>query len=269
MEKLFIPSFLTVEVENTGSLYQASTLASDSDEISCYAYDCADSACTCNATYSPHCSCDSQCSDSCSSDSPCTDTPPSTGRITSVTSTATTITMRYTGIPGATSYEIAYRRTDVIGTAIYVSNGDRLSYTITGLDSETSYTVNYRGVSSSGNPGDFLESGVEIMTQKAFTPFDWTYAGLDLSRSPPAKVYGAAKKQGLGVYVTADEWNGLADLVETAAGASIPRVSPGDPISRAVVNGMAKALGVSTVGVNAPLSAAFFNDLRAAYNALG
>lgn len=263
MERLVIPAFLTDGVEDTPSLYHAVALASDSDEISCTTYDCSDKACTCNATYSPVCTCNSQCKDC----SDCTDVPaPPEGMITSVTSTATTVTMVYASISGAASYEIAYRRTDVTGTAIYVDNGKRLSYTIEGLDPDTSYTVNYRGVSSSGNAGPFT-TGREIKTKRAFTRFDWTYAGLDLSTGRPIR--GDEKEAGLGVCVTADEWNELVDLVNEVKGTSIDHVSRGAIISAAVVNKVANALGVTRVYSDDPITADFFNRLRSAYNSLG
>lgn len=95
--------------------------------------------------------------------------------------------------------------------------------------------------------------------------FSWTYAGLDTSGNP---VSGGEKKAGYGVYVTAKEWNQLAGLVKTATGKSVTTVSPGTPISAAVVNTMARALGVKTVSKGDAITASFFNALVEAYNAL-
>lgn len=100
----------------------------------------------------------------------------------------------------------------------------------------------------------------------SFTRFDWTYAGLDVNGNV---VYGSTKRSGLGIYVTAAEWNELAALVRNETGKSVSTVNSGRTISASVVNTMAKALGVPQVSSGSPITASFFNNLRSAYNALG
>lgn len=216
------------------------------------------------------CGSDGVCSrDSCSSDGVCSDVPSvtrptDTGSLSVVSVTSNSVTIRLTKISRADYYEIAYRPTTTYSAA-YVKTFS-LSYTITGLSPNTTYVINYRGANSAGD-GPFMSSGVTTTTLSDFTPFDWTYAGLDADGNPVA---GSVKRAGLGIYVTAAEWNELARLVSSATGKSVSTVSRGLPISGTVVNTMARALGVGTVTADSTeISAAFFNNLRAAYNALG
>lgn len=169
MDKLPSLSFLTEGIEDVPSLYMGVAAASDSDEIVCRTY----GGCGCD-TYCPDtgCSCDSHCPDT-----PCSDAPaPPAGSITSVSSTVNSITVRYSSISGASSYEVAYRKSSV-STATIISNGSSLSCTITGLTPNTEYVVNYRGISSSGKEGAFT-SGRTIST-KAPTPASFSISSID------------------------------------------------------------------------------------------
>ena len=115
-----------------------------------------------------------------------------------------------------------------------------------------------------------MSKGVEVDVGSpdipSFTPFDWTWAGLNSAGRP---VSGSTKRVGYGIYVTAEEWNELAGLVYEVTGNRVATVSRGDPISASVVKTMARALGVSPVSRGDVIKASFFNALRSAYNALG
>lgn len=248
-----------VETSEAVSAYSSGTPSCGADTSDCST----DGAC------SPDCSSDGVCTkDSCSSDGVCSDTPSvtrptDTGSMSVTNVTSSSVTVRMTKISRADYYEIAYRPTTTYDASYVITSS--LSYTITGLSPSTAYVINYRGVNSAGD-GPFMSSGVTATTLSDFTPFDWTYAGLNANGSP---VSGTVKRAGLGVYVTAAEWNELAGLVSSATGKSVSTVSRGSPISATVVNTMARALGVGTVSRGAPISASFFNQLRSAYNALG
>lgn len=214
------------------------------------------------------CSSDGVCrTDICSSDGVCSDTPavtkPSTsGSITVTGTTSDSITIRMSAIARADYYEIAYRRPSDSTASYEISYP--LAHTITGLDPNTSYIINYRGVNSGGY-GPFMSSGVTVKTKAAATPFNWTWAGLNSGGSPVA---GSTKRTEYGIYITADEWNELAGLVSDVTGKSVATVSSGTTISAAIVNTMARALTVSTVSAGDEITADFFNRLRSAYNAL-
>ena len=140
---------------------------------------------------------------------------------------------------------------------------------ITGLEPDTHYILNlgvFNGV-------QFLPSDLWVYSgdNPTFTTlpegdFAWTYAGLNSSGVP---VLGDRKTAGLGIYVTAAEWNELIAVINDKCGTSLGTVTPGAEISEAIVNPAANALGVGTVegGVTA-ISAEFFNDLMDAVNAL-
>lgn len=214
------------------------------------------------------CSSDGMCrTDSCSSDGVCSDTPavvkPSaSGSLTVTDTTSTSITIRMSSIARAEYYEIAYRRPSD-STANYEISYS-LTHTITGLDPNTTYVINYRGVNSGGD-GPFMSSAVTARTKTAASAFNWTYAGLGSAGSP---VSGNTKLAGYGIYVTADEWNELAGLVASVTGNSVTVVLSGTTISESIVNTMARALGVGTVSRGDAITASFFNALRSAYNAL-
>lgn len=213
------------------------------------------------------CSSDGVCSDTCSSDGVCSDTPavvkPSaSGSITVVSTTSDSITIRMSSIARADHYEIAYRRPS--DTSALYEDAYSLTYTITGLAASTTYVINYRGVNSGGR-GPFMSSAVTTKTKSAATSFSWTYAGLNSAGVP---VRGSTKMAGYGIYVTADEWNELAELVSEVTGSGVARVTSGDTITAAVVNTMASALGIRAVSRESTISASFFNRLMNAYNAL-
>lgn len=246
------------------------------------ASDCSsDGACTSDhgcSVDSSDCSTDGACTSDgiCSKDSPCSDcsdcsdtpkVPLPAGNITSTSSTDSTITIRFAKISGAVGYQVAIRMESVSGSAITYNIGNNTSYTFTGLAPDTAYVVNYRGIDSDGDYGSYITpSGPTVRTKKAFTKFNWTYAGKTVNG---VLVNGSTKTAGLVVYVTADEWNELAELVRDVTGSTVSRVTSGTTITASIVNTAARALGVSTVTKNVTeISASFFNRLRNAYNNL-
>lgn len=113
--------------------------------------------------------------------------------------------------------------------------------------------------------GGYWPAGTATVTVRSSTAFEWSFAGLD-ERGVP--VVGQEKLKGLGVYVTADEWNELVRLVNIARNTAIPSVARGDIITATVVNPVADALSISGVSRNDTLTAAFFNNLKNAYNSI-
>lgn len=216
------------------------------------------------------CGSDWVCKDeTCKSDGGCTKdvavSPPSgTGTLTLVSRTSNSVTLRLKSISNSDYYQTAYRKTSTF-TATY-GNVYGLSWTVYGLEPNTEYVFNYRGVNEGGF-GSYMSSGLIVRTLSDFTSFDWTYAGMDENGSI---LYGSEKLKGYGIYIAADEWNELADLVSEKTGEYVAKVSSGTLISAHVVNTMASALGISTVYSGESLvSADFFNQLRSAYNNLG
>lgn len=88
--------------------------------------------------------------------------PTSYGSISITSRSNTSITLRLSSIPDATSYVVAYRRSDVSGTAITKSTSST-SVTISGLDPDTEYTFNYYGQNSYGT-GPYMPNGVTART---------------------------------------------------------------------------------------------------------
>lgn len=145
------------------------------------------------------------------------------------------------------------------------SASDNFQEPIDGLYPETKYAVNVGYNNTGGNNVTWL--GKKTFTTKSEAPeiyFEWTYAGLNENGSPVA---GASKKAGLGVYVTANEWNELISCINQKMGTSLSGVTRGTEISAAIVNRAASALGVKTVSKDSPITASFFNQLMNKVNA--
>lgn len=128
-------------------------------------------------------------------------------------------------------------------------------------------TYTFWGFAETPRAGYWPAGSATVTVLPAFADFDWDYAG----RNPDsgALVSGAQKRSGLEIYVTAAEWNRLTDTVNGKVGTSFGRVNRGASISASVVNSVARVLGVSTVSAGTtPISASFFNQLRAAINSV-
>lgn len=104
--------------------------------------------------------CSQSCSQGCGQSTP---TKPGNATSLSITSVGyTTISISFSAVSNATSYDIAYRISGSSSTTYETTSGT--SYTITGLEPGTTYVVNYRGVNSAG-VGSFLSTGVSATTQ--------------------------------------------------------------------------------------------------------
>lgn len=258
-----LPSFLLDAVD------VSSRAASGMQRSGCIgdvtAEDCnQDGACTSDGG----CSSDNPCSDC--SDKPCSDcsdTQPVVKKrsIVSVSYTSTSATFTVTR-NDATTIRLFVREggtSDTSGKTVYDSDDVSVSsatwrHTVSGLSPGGTYSYNLKD-----DVGGWL-------TAKSFTTpfkkFNWTYAGETVNG---VHVSGSTKTSGLGVYVTKDEWNEFAELVEDVTGSTVTRTTSGAQISAAIVNTAARALGVATVTKNVTeISAAFFNSLRTAYNSL-
>lgn len=185
----------------------------------------------------------------------------------SITYTSRSVTFTVTGVAPGDRICFFLRTDPPPGKTVvdrdYTASASSMTKTFSGLTPGTAYVANVRfyGVGMPWWGGESFTTEGET----ALTPFNWTWAGLNSGGEPIA---GTEKRAGLGIYVTAKEWNELTGLVGAATGAELETVGPGDLISAAVVNTVAQALGMDTVSPGDPVSADFFNRLRTAYNAL-
>lgn len=206
--------------------------------------------------------CGSDCSDSCPD---CSDTPKKRSSISVSDITYNSATIRITRNDASTIRLIVREdggsQSTILDTGNTSIGQPTASHTVTGLSPSTTHAYNLWD-----DIGGWIGTMYFKTAAAPFTRFNWTYAGLDSNGS---LVYGSEKLSGLGVYVTAAEWNDLADLVEDVTGQSVTRVSVGTTISATIVNTMASALGASRVSVGSEITAGFFNRLRSAYNGLG
>lgn len=256
-ELFHLSPFLLSGLEQAQSLDSGVTMASDSDEITCNPYTC----------YSD-----------CSDCSDCADTPSPSASLTLIGG-AGAFTWRITGLGQAFNTGNGYVRAGItwskftVGGVSSISNiADYVMAKSTGSSTSVSHTISYEpgtymfwGFVETSQGGYWPAGSGVVTVTEPLTTFDWTYAGIN---SSGGLVTGTTKRSGYGIYVTADEWNELVDLVNDAKGTSISHVSSGTAISAAIVNRVASALGVSTVSKGDTISASFFNNLRAAYNAL-
>lgn len=186
-----------------------------------------------------------------------------TGSIVNVTATETTVTIEYEPIEGAAGYQVVHRPYYEFDNLTYHDAGTKLSYTITELEPKTHYMVNYRGIDADGKVGPFT-TGVDIWTKAP--PFNWTYSGINPETGRPEE--GSTKIPGYGLYITSGEWNELVGSVNALLNKRIGAVSGDDVISAKIVNEVATALGVDNIMPGDAIRASFFNQLRAACNAL-
>lgn len=191
--------------------------------------------------------------------------PTTYGSITSISSTATTITIRYTSIPNAVWYQVHYRKSTV-STTTPIANGSSLSCTITGLSPDTDYTVNYRGATATVF-GPLMPNGRTIRTKPLVTrpdDWDWGYTVKPGARLPTAREWDNfcvrinefRDYKGLSGYSFTKAYPGpttlTADMVNqtiTAIKAMSPSTSPPSSavknvtkLSAALLNGLAASL---------------------------
>ncbi len=127
--------------------------------------------------------------------------PTGTGSINSITVAPTSITITYSSIPGATSYDIAYRPTSTQSATIESTAGT--SYTINGLSPMIKYVVNYRGKNSDG-VGPFMSSGTIKTTRPAYFTWMSNYLSYEMPNQSPLS-------SGMKIldYITAKRWENL------------------------------------------------------------
>lgn len=258
-------------------------IACETDAMLCG--ECSGQSCTgqCNICEADcQSSCQSNCQSACQKS--CQDSETGEGGFSGVTLTLTggagRLTWRISGLSQTFNTGNGYIRAGItwsqftVGGVSSISNiADYVTAPNTGGSTSVSHTISYEpgtyqfwGFVETAQGGYWPAGSGTVTVTAAFTSFQWTYAGLNASGTP---VSGNKKVSGYGIYVTAAEWNELVDLVNDATGSSIAHVSSGIAISATVVNRVANALGIPTVSSGDELSASFFNQLRAAYNALG
>lgn len=152
------------------------------------------------------CGSDWVCKDeTCKSDGGCTKDvavqPPSgTGTLTLVNRTSNSVTFRLKSISNSDYYETAYRKTSTTSATYNDIYG--LSWTVYGLEPNTEYVFNYRGVNK-GGAGPFMSPGLTVRTLPEKTTFDWTYAGIDRFDKSGSIILGSEKISGPeGLYIS-------------------------------------------------------------------
>ncbi|MPM01431.1 hypothetical protein SDC9_47671 [bioreactor metagenome] len=288
MDELLYDQLINIpeSLASKSSLLDATFLSSCSDWCSETCGTTSESGCDCNAEGCLTCqsACEASCQYVC--ESACQDCQtacetstqnPSGGATLALTGGINILVWTISGLSKAFTTDNGYVRAGI------TSN----QFTVGGVSSITGI-VDYKSATSSGGTsvnqsttfdpgtytfwgfvetasGGYWPAGTATVTVSAET-FNWTYAGTNISTGNP--VTGSTKTSGLGIYVSASEWNSLVAKVNSKLGTSISSVSSGQSISAARVNLVASALGVSTVSSGSTISAAFFNALRSAYNSL-
>lgn len=260
-----LPLFLTDGLEDTRSLTAAVPQSSDSDEIVCNAYECKDSACTCNSVHG--CSCDSHCNDcpDCSDCSDCSDSPVYTAptfTISSITENGCNVNVK----PGSgyTRYRVFARLTSDPDDKSYdyiFNTSSAFTATMDSLLPKTSYTVNVCGVI--GNISDKWAGAKTFTTGGKTRPADWAWQS-DVRAGRP-------------VALTADEWNAFYDRIDAfrvyTGREPWPNYKPvkrGMVISAAIVNEVRAAISPmgptdplpKYINPGDPITADYFNSLK-------
>ena len=150
----------------------------------------------------------------------------------------------------------------ISGIICQVNGGSALS----GTRTYPAGTYTFYGFVQMAINGLYYPAGNATVTIKPDGTFTWTYSGVNTNTG--AVILGEQKQQGLGVYVSASEWNDLIDCVNDVTGSNISYVQKGDTISSSTINVVANALGVSTVQSQSPIKASTFNSLMDAVNSL-
>lgn len=150
----------------------------------------------------------------------------------------------------------------ISGIICQVNGGSTLS----GTRTYPAGTYTFYGFVQMAINGLYYPAGNATVTIKPDGTFTWTYSGVNTNTG--AVILGEQKQQGLGVYVSASEWNDLIDCVNDVTGSNISYVQKGDTISASTINAVANALGVSTVQSQSPIKASTFNSLMDAVNSL-
>lgn len=287
-----VPSFLSTKAEGLSISPRCSfcvEVACETDAMACG--QCSGQSCSgqCTSAECGQCgscergqcgTCQSSCQSGCQNAEGCTTTceracqsgqepaPTTYGSITSISSTATTITIRYTSIPNAVWYQVHYRKSTTIATTP-IANGSSLSCTITGLSPDTEYKVNYRGATATVF-GPFMPNGKIIRTERlVIRPDDWDW--------------GCTVKPGARL-PTAREWDNFCVRINEfrdykgLSGYSFTKAYPGPTtLTAAMVNQTITAIKAMSPSTSPPssaaknvtkLSAALLNGLAASLNSI-
>lgn len=226
---------------------------------------------TCSQSCSQDCSqsCSQTCSQGCSqscSQTPTVSPPTASGSMSITRVGSDYVTVSLSSIGKATSYEVVWRKattTTLEGSQETTSR----TCTISGLEPDTAYVFNYRGVNDGGY-GPFMSTGKNVTTLPN-RPDDWEWWSSIVS--------------GGKVGLSAAEWNAFCDWINefrSYKGLShytgFITAYRGDRISAAIVNPAVRAIQAmnppisppSTVRSGSPLRASFFHQLSNALNSI-
>lgn len=209
-------------------------------------------------------------------------TPLPAGRITSTSSTDTTITIRFTSISGAVGYQVAIRKESVSGATEY-KIGNRTSYTFGGLTPDTTYVVNYCGIDSDGDRGYYITSSVTRVTTLPARPKYWSWTD-GLVSSKPA-VGALSTGDDIPEYLSASGWTSFVQNIKdvyrylngTSYSGSLSNGGNGTTVlSAAMVNQAITAIGTMTstylpgrtTSGTTKLSASLLNGLADSLNSI-
>lgn len=268
-------SLLSISGANPAALAVARCDTAQTICTSCLGAPCQGNNCqtSCQGQCSQSCSqgCSQGCSQTCSqgcnqSCSQVIPKPPTTaGSMTIKKVTSDSVTVGLSSISKATSYEIVWRRST---TTILEGSEETTSrtYTITGLDPDTTYVFNYRGVNDDG-VGPFMATGKTVTTLPD-RPWDWEWWSSIVS--------------GGEVGLSAIEWNTFCERINEfreykgLSWYSFTEVSRGDFISASIVNQAVRAIQSmnppisvpNSVRSGSPLAASFFIGLKNSLNSI-
>lgn len=183
--------------------------------------------------------------------------PTSYGWIFITGTTSTTISLTLGAISKATSYLIAYRPSST-STADSVETTSR-TYTLTGLEPNTEYAINYRGLSDYGM-GPYMPDPVYATTEpeSVVDPWSWTSSNGSATAAQTKNAYSILLGNRAADDFSHNVWNDLIDkIVEmreaqglswtTNGGvyltASECKVSSGDTLTAEIYNSMKVNVG--------------------------
>ncbi len=136
--------------------------------------------------------------------------PTASGTLTVTEVGKTTIKVRLTAIPLATSYIIAYRPTSTSVQQEVTTTS--LAYTLSGLLPGTTYYLNYRGQNNDG-VGPF-GSTITAKTLGAVDPWDWSASNGTASAAQTRAAYQAVTNQGKLSEFSYLVWNDMVSKVK-------------------------------------------------------
>lgn len=267
-ELIEIPESLQREVSDAGVTPMAcgfcTEVACETDAMLCG--ECSGQSCSGQCDVSQCGSCQSGCQSGCQSacqngcQSACESSaqnPTSYGSISIGVVTSDSISLTLAFIQSATSYLIAYRPSST-STADSVETTSR-TYTLTGLEPNTEYAINYRGLSDYGM-GPYMPDPVYATTEpeSVVEPWSWTSSNGSATAAQTKNAYSILLGNRVADDFSHNVWNDLIDkIVEmreaqglswtTNGGvyltASECKVSSGDTLTAEIYNSMKVNVG--------------------------